>query len=177
MQHILVIGGSYFLGRVFLEQLTPIQGYQVYVFNRGNVPLGWQGIHEIRGDREISAHIRSIPRLNWDAVIDFCGYDPRHVFDSIDHLPGKIGHYIFISTTSVYADNTDVPLAENARKVTATDLSLGEYAAYGLNKWQAECALKQACRERSINYTILRPAIICGRYNYAPRDFFSSTGL
>ena len=172
MKNILVIGGSYFAGRVLLELLVRVPGYQVYVFNRGKIPLGWQGIHEIKGDRNIPADLLTIPCQKWDAVVDFCGYTPQHIVDCIKYIPGTINHYIFISTTSVYAENSTIPLVEEAQKVEASNPELGDYADYGLDKWNAECALKDECHKKSIDHTILRPAIIFGRYNYAPREFF-----
>ena len=44
------------------------------------------------------------------------------------------------------------------------------YADYGYQKWLSEGAVDTICREKAIPYTILRPAIIYGRYNYAPRE-------
>lgn len=172
MKNILVLGGSYFAGRVFLELLVRVPGYRVYVFNRGKLPLGWQDIHEIKGDRNIPTDLLEIPSQKWDAVVDFCGYTPQHIFDCLNYIPGTINHYIFISTTSVYAQNSNIPLMEEAPKVNASNPELGEYADYGLNKWNAERVLKDECHKKSIDHTILRPAIIFGRYNYAPREFF-----
>ncbi|MFA4910212.1 MAG: hypothetical protein WC649_04135 [Desulfobacteria bacterium] len=51
MKNILIIGGSYFVGRVFVEELVKEAGYSIYVVNRGNVPLNMEGVHEIVCDR------------------------------------------------------------------------------------------------------------------------------
>jgi len=42
----------------------------------------------------------------WDAVIDNSGYVPRIVQASTELLAPNVGQYLFISTLSVYADNS-----------------------------------------------------------------------
>jgi nucleoside-diphosphate-sugar epimerase len=177
MKTVLILGGSYFCGRVCIETLSRLEGFHISVFNRGNIPIGMAGISEHRGNREIAWDIsENLPVMHWDVVVDFCAYHPDHVNGIFDHLKGTFDHYILISTTSVYAENSEVPLKENAAKVQSPQYELGEFADYGLNKWLAECALKQSCASRKLPCTILRPAIIYGRYNYAPREsyFFDS---
>jgi nucleoside-diphosphate-sugar epimerase len=39
MKNLLVIGGSYFVGRVFIEELLNNTEYNLYVMNRGRIPL------------------------------------------------------------------------------------------------------------------------------------------
>ncbi len=169
----MIIGGSYFAGRVFVEELLRQGRRRISVFNRGNIPLPYREITQLKGDRERPELIRSaIPSKNWSAVIDFCAYTPEHIRSTIESLPGSFGHYIYISTTTIYAETTDLPVAESGPKVSAPQPELGPYADYGLNKWLAECELTRLSRERGFQYTILRPAIIYGRYNYAPRESY-----
>ncbi len=173
MKDILVVGGSYFAGRVLVERLAGIQKYGVCVFNRGNLPIAMDNIRQLTGDREISGHIaNNIPRRHWNAVVDFCAYTPEHIDSLLANFPGTIGHYIFISTTSVYAPTKHVPVPEHAAKVAGPQPELGEFADYGNQKRLAEYTLEKECSRRSIPFTILRPAIIYGRYNYAPRESF-----
>lgn len=173
MKNILVIGGSYFAGRVLVETLFQREQYNIYVFNRGNIPIGISGIEEIVGDRDIPETIaRRIPPKSWDAVVDFCAYTPDHVTSMIRNIPGTVGHYIFISTTSIYAPTQRVPIKEDAEKVNGPQPELGEFADYGYHKWLAEGALEEECRQKAVPYTVLRPAIIYGRYNYAPRESY-----
>lgn len=173
MEDILIIGGSYFAGRVFVEKLLKQGRYNVFVFNRGNLPLPYKGVTSFVGDRERPDHIRSnIPARDWTAVVDFCAYTPENIRSMLGNLTGSIGHYIFISTTTVCAETSDLPVRESAAKVDAPQPELGQYADYGLNKWLAECELAELGRLNGIHYTILRPAIIYGRYNYAPRETY-----
>ncbi|MCL5405837.1 MAG: NAD-dependent epimerase/dehydratase family protein [Deltaproteobacteria bacterium] len=173
MENILIIGGSYFAGRVFVEKLLKENRFNVFVFNRGNIRLPFKGITALVGDRERPDVIRaSIPPLDWAAVVDFCAYTPAHIRDLLDNVLGSIEQYVFISTTSIYADTLELPVRESAAKLTAPQPELGPYADYGLNKWLAECELIRISGARGGNYTILRPAIIYGRHNYAPRESY-----
>lgn len=173
MKNILIIGGSYFAGRVLVETICGSDQYRIFVFNRGNLPLGIQSVEQFYGDRENPAAVSgNIPRRHWDVLVDFCAYTPGHVSLLLDNLTGSVGRYIFISTTSIYAPTQNVPISEEAPKVTGLQPELGEFADYGYLKWLAECELGKKCRERKIDYVILRPAIIYGRYNYAPRESF-----
>ena len=43
MKNVLIIGGSYFVGRVFVEELLKEQGYSIYVLNRGRIPIRKEG--------------------------------------------------------------------------------------------------------------------------------------
>jgi len=173
MKNLLIIGGSYFAGRVFVELISKLDRYRIHVFNRGQLPIGIPGVVQLTGDREIPAAIsQGIPDRHWDAVVDFCAYAPEHITTLLDSMPGTIGHYILISTTSVYAPTPDIPIPESAAKVDGPQPELGEFADYGYQKWLAECACEKQCRSRTIPTTILRPSIIYGRYNYAPRESF-----
>ncbi len=171
MKKILVVGGSYFAGRVFVEELAKRKDVELHVVNRGRIRLGIEGVVEHRGDREDVAQLRNaVPEAQWDAVVDFCAYTPSHVESLLGNLRGTIGQYVFISTTSIYGNSQELPIREEAFKVAGPQPELGDYASYGYDKWRAECALRKACGRAGIPYTILRPAIIYGFYNYAPRE-------
>lgn len=97
-KNILVFGGSYFVGRIFVEDLIREGVYSVYVVNRGNRPIKIEGIHEIVCNRNHPEHLRaSLPPLVWDAVVDFCAYSPVDIEQSMSALPqAALRHYIFI---------------------------------------------------------------------------------
>jgi nucleoside-diphosphate-sugar epimerase len=173
MKNILIIGGSYFAGRVFVEELVKKQDVSITVFNRGRFPLNIEGVTELVGDREDISRIKQvIPTISWDTVIDFCAYSPEHIKNFIHNMPGHIKHYIFISTTTVYQNNSEIPIREDAPKLDRPQDDLGAYAEYGYQKWLAECALENECEQKGIAFTSLRPAIVYGPYNYAPRESF-----
>ena len=173
MKNILVIGGSYFVGRVLVEELVKEAGYSIYIVNRGNAPLNMEGVHEIACDRNDGDGLRhKLPSLDWLAIVDFCAYEPRDIKNLISVLPeGSFKQYIYISTTSIYKDTLQLPVMEDSPKLTGPQPELGpQMADYAFNKWLGELELMKQCRQRKSPYTCLRPAIIYGKYNYAPRE-------
>lgn len=173
MKNILIIGGSYFAGRILVEELLQRKNYNIYVYNRGNRPFNRDDVTELIGDRNDEQRIKDVvPNQNWDALIDFCAYTPDQIDKIIKAVPGTIQHYIFISTTTVNQNVLDLPIKEDAPKLTGIQPELGQYADYGYNKWLSECKLEEECRKKNIPYTSLRPAIIFGEYNYAPRETY-----
>ena len=83
---------------------------------------------------------------------------------------GSVGHYIFISTTSVYAPTRSLPIRENGLKLAGPQPELGPAAGYGFQKWLAEQTVSTHARQLGFPCTCLRPSIIYGQYNYAPRE-------
>jgi 2'-hydroxyisoflavone reductase len=169
---VLVIGGSYFAGRVFVEELVKTGAYQAHVLNRGRIPMGMSGVQEIRCDRHDADALRAcLAGSLWDAVVDFCAYTPNDVETLLAALPGcAAGHYIFISTASVYERSSRLPVDENTPLLEGPQPELGPMADYGFQKALAEGTLRDICAKRGIPHTIVRPTIIYGKYNYAPRE-------
>lgn len=173
MKNILIIGGSYFVGRVFVEELVKEGGYSIYVVNRGNVPLNMEGVHEIACDRnDVDGLRHKLSPLDWHAVVDFCAYESRDIKNLLSVLPeDSFEQYIYISTTSIYKDTLQLPVKEDSPKLTGPQPELGpQMASYAFNKWLAELELMKQCSQLKCHYTSLRPAIIYGKYNYAPRE-------
>lgn len=172
-KRVLVIGGSYFSGRVFVEEALKMADAELHVFNRGNLPLRMDHVTEHVGDRERPEQVRDrIPGGEWDAVVDFCAYTPAHVETLLGNLRGTVGQYLLISTTTVYRKTTRLPVDENAPTLAGPQPELGEYARYGYDKWLAERAAHRECERLGIALTVLRPGIIYGYYNYAPRETY-----
>jgi nucleoside-diphosphate-sugar epimerase len=174
MKNLLIIGGSYFLGRIFVESLAQNNDYRIYIVNRGNRPLNMQGVVELKCDRyDITGLKLLLPKLSWHAVIDFCAYTPQDVNDLFLVLPRKtVNHYIFISTVSVYAPTKTLPIKEGSPTLTCPQPELGPAANYGYQKSLAEKAMTTQCKYNHIPFTGLRPGIIYGKYNYAPRESY-----
>ena len=172
-KNLLIIGGSYFTGRVFVEKIEKADEFNIFVYNRGNIPLNKPSVTELNGSRDDIKRMKEvIPDIEWHALIDFCGYTPEDIEKVVISLSGALKQYIFISTTTVYEDSWDLPIEEAAPKLSKPQSELVEYANYGFDKWRAECKLREVCETQKIKYTILRPAIIYGKYNYAPRETY-----
>jgi nucleoside-diphosphate-sugar epimerase len=168
---ILVIGGSYFAGRVFSMYVSSGKAgdYELYVLNRGNAKLGLQGANELVCDRhDIKNLIGVLPDLNFDAVVDFCAYEPNDIAPIIEALSDKIGQYIYISTASVYANEDRRIKYENDERVH--DITGDEVKDYVAKKSILEDELSLVAGQNDIPYTIIRPSFIYGPFNYAPRE-------
>lgn len=172
-KRILIIGGSYFSGRIFVEEALKTADAELHVFNRGKLPLRMDHVVEHIGDRERPEQVRDvIPAGGWDAVVDFCAYTPAHVETLLGNLRGSVGQYLLVSTASVYQKTARLPIEESASTLTGPQPELGEYADYAYCKWLAEQTAHHECERLGVALTVLRPAIIYGYYNYAPRESY-----
>jgi 2'-hydroxyisoflavone reductase len=170
-KNILVIGGSYFIGRVFVLMLSRNSDYSIHLINRGNNPLRLPGVVEHVCDRNDTARMKkAIPPLDYNAVIDFCAEFPQQIAAVVEDFPGAIAQFIYISTCSVYKPSLDLPKFEDAPKHDAP--LPGAAGDYSYNKWLLEIETRTVCESKGIPYTILRPAFVYGPYNYAPRESY-----
>ena len=119
---LLVLGGTGFLGPQIVEHAVG-RGHTVTLFNRGKRPSPeWPGaVEQLHGDRS-TGDLESLKGREWDVCFDFPTSVPSWVRDAGAVLKGKVGHYLFISTISVYADpskagiDEDQPLAQYGGK-------------------------------------------------------------
>lgn len=171
MKNILIVGGSYFVGRAFVEALQNSGEYVPYVMNRGTRPLKLEGVQEIVCERHDTGRMaKLVPPLEWQAVVDFCAYKPGSIATLLENLPGSVQQYIYISTTTVHQNSLHLPMHEDSPKLTAS--LPGPGGDYAFSKLLLEGELKKSCEGKGIAYVSLRPAFIYGKYNYAPRESY-----
>lgn len=166
---ILLIGGTYFVGRVFAI-LAYRQGYELTFINRGKYSMKELGnrIQEYvcdRHDKEQLNHLKLEKR--YDALVDFCAYNPGDISLLFEYLPCEISHYIYLSTADVYLRSKEVKNEKSPMQCQKPDDEVGLYTYH---KMLLEDELRLLCGKYDCNYTILRPAFIFGPYNYAPRE-------
>jgi 2'-hydroxyisoflavone reductase len=107
---VLILGGTVYLGRHIVDAART-RGHAITLFNRGQSnPELFPDVERLRGDR--TGDLGALRGRSWDVVIDTCGYLPSVVRASAEVLRDAVGHYTFISSISVYADNTKPGLAE-----------------------------------------------------------------
>jgi 2'-hydroxyisoflavone reductase len=167
---ILVLGGTKFLGRAFVDAALG-RGDTVTLFNRGKTNPGlFPGAETVIGDR--TADLSALDGREWDAVIDVAAYDPAVVRLSADAFASRTGRYVFVSTVSVYASQAttqaqleDAPVAELREGMTFPE-------NYGPNKALGEQIVRDTYGTRAL---IARPGLIVGpldptdRFAYWPR--------
>lgn len=162
---ILVIGGSYFYGRVFVMQAA--KEHDIAVINRGTYSMEAFGVRQIRGDRKEEGLWRSIGE-SYDAIVDFCAYEKGDIARVLRNIPGSIRQYLLISTVDVYARGTGG--LKDERTPFETRIFPGEAGNYIAGKTALEQELAEECAARGMAHTVLRPAILYGPFNYAPRE-------
>ncbi len=164
---LLIIGGTYFLGRVF-TMLASQAGWSITMVNRGSYSMKSFGVQEFHFDRHEAAAWRSLPWQEYDAVVDFCAYEEGEIRTVVTNLPGTIGQYILISTCDVYERKTGIFQTEE------TPFSSvrygGEAGQYIAQKILLERELVSLAESGSFAWTSIRPGMIYGPYNYAPRE-------
>lgn len=174
-KNVLILGGSYFAGRVFAMVASREADFSLTFVNRGRYSMSHlPNVTEYRCDRHDAAALRALPAADYDAVVDFCGYQPGDIQTVLENLPGNFGRYIYLSTVDAYdkeaasgiPDET-APLLSLSPRVGADDIYLYRYGKRFL-----EAELETACGLRGVDYTVLRPSFIYGPYNYAPRESY-----
>ncbi len=96
--NILVIGGTIFLGRHFVEAALR-RGHTITLFNRGkhNADL-FPEVEKLHGDR--NGDLELLRGRSWDAVLDTSGYFPRHMDLSCSVLKDAVERCCNRSTAS-----------------------------------------------------------------------------
>ncbi len=168
---ILILGGTGFIGP-YQVQYALDRKHTVTLFNRGktNSTL-FPKVPRLVGDRNLPDGHDALKKGTWDVVIDNPTANPKWVRGAGEALKGRVGHYMFISTISVFSDNS-MPVDENGPLNTPSDMDAPFNAqAYGSNKVRCENEAKNQFGE---NVTVVRPGLIVGpgdlsdRFSYWP---------
>ena len=169
---ILILGGTGFIGPHQIRYAIA-RGHKVSMFNRGTTNPGLfpEGVEHLEGDR--NGKLDALKGREWDAVIDNPSTLPRWVRDAAQLLKGSAQQYIFISTLSVYKDNSKVGMDESDPTAVLADPTVETVTGetYGGLKALAE---KEAERAFPGKATIVRPGLIVGpgdptdRFTYWP---------
>ncbi len=146
------------------------RGHEVTLFNRGTTGAGlYPALERIVGDRD--GGLDGLRGRDWDAVVDTSGYLPRVVGASARLLAGAAGHYVFVSSVSVYASFAAVVDESAALAELSTPGSEDVSADYGALKALCEREVEAVFEGRS---TAVRAGLIVGphdptgRFTYWP---------
>ena len=176
--NILILGGTGFTGPEQVEYAIA-RGHKVTLFNRNQTrPNFFKGrvTEELIGD--LSGDTSALKGKKFDVVIDNPTTFPAWVRNAAKYLAGNTKHYIFISTTSTYRDQSQIGIDENS-PTTPMPADLDPYTLepehasryYGALKTRAEQEVQT--QYPGIN-TVIRPCLIVGpldrtdRFTYWP---------
>lgn len=164
--NILVLGGSYFLGKHFVNMAC--MKHDITVYNRGNQPLHLPRVSEVSGDRHDIKKLSCLKGKLFDVVVDFCAYQKNDIAMVFQTLEGSFSQYIYVSTCDVYKRGLGTILDENAPfEKREFGGSVGDYIS---GKVTLEEELMECGAKYHVAYTSIRPAFIYGPDNYAPRE-------
>ncbi|MDZ7644339.1 MAG: NAD-dependent epimerase/dehydratase family protein [Woeseiaceae bacterium] len=160
---ILFLGGTGFIGPHQIEYALA-RGHDLAMFNRGSNPgMFGDRVEELVGNRDatIDDGLSVLEgSRRWDVVVDNSGYVPRHVRDSAALLKGRIGRYIYISTTGVYDfDKTPSVDHESPLHSSFPDTEEVNGDTYGPLKAACDLIVQKTFGEAA---TIIRPTVIVG---------------
>ncbi|OMI40854.1 NAD-dependent epimerase/dehydratase family protein [Streptomyces sparsogenes] len=162
---LLLLGGTEFVGRAVAEEALA-RDWQVTVFNRGrHEPPA--GVAALRGDRSAAGGLAALEGAGageWDVVVDTWTGAPSAVRDAARLLAGRAGHYVYVSSRSVYAYPAPAGLDEDGPLVEASpDAGEVEYAEA---KRGGELAAEAAFGDRAL---LARAGLILGPYENVGR--------
>ena len=164
----LVLGGANFIG-LHLVQLLHSQGHQVTVLNRGQTRTALpKGVTQLSADREDkSAVAAALKGKRYDAAYDIYAKPLSNLQALVELLEGQVGHYIFCSSTNVYAPSQVFPVREDSPKNYSPDMPVLAKA-----KVDSEALLMDYHSKRGFPISVIRPSVVYGPDNNQPkRDF------
>ena len=176
---VLVVGGTGFLGGA-VAAAAESAGHAVTVFTRGRArPQLRSNVEALIGDRY--RDLSTLRGRHFDAIVDTCAFSPDAVNALLDCLSPAIGRYVFVSSTSVYADFSAPNVDEDAPTSRASDEQLtfarslpidqrsnaASYGdAYGALKREAELVALSRLGRRAL---ICRSGLLVGAGDYTDR--------
>ncbi|MFB9906865.1 NAD-dependent epimerase/dehydratase family protein [Allokutzneria oryzae] len=177
---VLVLGGTKFLSKAVATELVR-RGHDVLCAARGasgDVP---EGARLIRVDRNDPDGFAPLVDERFDSVIDVATMSLTWVNEALQALAANAGHWTFVSTISVYADNETLgqdatgPTVRPLEDADAPTTPSADPSAYGRIKVASENRVREALGDRAF---IPRPGLITGfedwsdRFGYWPARFF-----
>ena len=159
---ILILGGTGFLGPHQVEYARR-RGHKITLFNRGKTaPDLFPDLEQLHGDRDND--LESLKGRSWDVVIDNSASIPRWVRQSAQLLSGVAERYLFVSSLSVFSDNSIIGMTESAPVGKLDDPTVEKVTGetYGPLKALCEAEAEKAFPGRAL---VIRPGLIVG-----PRD-------
>ena len=168
---ILILGGTSFIGPQQVRYALA-RGHTITLFNRGKTnPHLFPEVEKLRGDRDND--IEALKGRDWDVVIDNHPSIPRWVRMTAQLLKEHAELYLFVSSISVYADNSIIGQDETGGVIELQDPTIEEVRGDTYGGLKALCE-QEAQRAFPGRTTIVRPGLIVGpgdrsdRFTYWP---------
>lgn len=169
---VLILGGTGQTGPHLVHELLD-RGHTVTLCNRGNRSQEmFPDLECIVADRDLekpegldALRVEVDKGRKWDVCIDIWPHIPKIVETTAELLKNNISHFMYVSSLSAYADNSQPNMDETAETSDAPDADTTEFGWELFGPFKGECE-KRVRRIYPDNHTIYRPGLIVG-----PRDF------
>lgn len=162
---LLILGGTHHVGRAVVE-VALARGDEVTTLTRGVSGPPAPGARALYADRRDPDGMRAVlGRAEWDAVVDTWSGAPVAVRDAVALLTGRVGHYGYVSSRSVYRWPLLVGLDESA-PVVSGDPDLDTNQDYAAAKRGGEEAALQGFGSAAL---IARAGLVLGPYEHVGR--------
>lgn len=161
---ILVMGGTRFNGLHLVQELVRCN-HDVSILNRGltQSPVPRE-VRRLYADRKEHQQLKEVLKQEeFDVIYDISAYVLEDVQSIVDICEGRVGHYIFASSTVVYAASKILPITEDF----PVDRSPNQ-SDYASNKLTCEDFLMKAYRQRHFPVTVARFSMVFGPDNALP---------
>jgi nucleoside-diphosphate-sugar epimerase len=164
---LLILGGTAWLGHEVARQAIG-RGHDVTCVTRGVSGSVPDGASHVQSDRDDDHGLAAVAAVHWDAVLDV-SRQPGQVKRAVRDL-GSAGHYVFVSSASVYADHGPLGQDEDAPLLPPLESEVMEtMETYGEAKAACEKAVLDGLGAGRC--MIARVGLIGG-----PGDIFGRTG-
>ena len=165
---LLIIGGTGFTGPEQVEYALA-RGHRVTLLNRNKTrPDLFKGsVEQLIGD--LNGDVSALKGQSFDAVLDIPTTFPAWVRNVGQYLKGRVKQYVYISTESVYTDDTLATMPAGIDPYDLTPANASKY--YGALKAFSEGEVQRTYAGMSL---IIRPGLIVGpldrsdRFTYWP---------
>ena len=147
--NILILGGSKFVGKNFVDYTYINSDHNMILANRGITKTP-----NIMINRDNEKDCINLKNKEYDVVVDFSCYDLNQFKNTYQYL--KFNKYIFISTSAVEG----IPFQN-------VSPDMYEMARYAYNKKECEDFIVNNIK----NYSIIRPCYIVGKDDYTNRFY------
>lgn len=171
---LLILGGTAWLGREVAATALR-EGHEVTCLARGTAGPVADGARLVIADRDDPAAYDAVAGEQWDAVVDVA-WHPGHVRRSVGALASGVGHHVFVSSCSVYAEHSVAGADESADVLPAlADDVMATMETYGEAKVACERAVVEGVGPDRA--AVLRAGLIAGfgddsgRTGYWPMRF------
>jgi nucleoside-diphosphate-sugar epimerase len=162
---LLVLGGTHHVGRAVVEAALA-RGHAVTTLTRGISGRPVPGVDARHADRRDLAAVEGVLGADtWDAVVDTWSFEPSAVRDAARFLDGRVPHYTYVSSRSVYVWPPP-PGSDESAPVIEADPDSTDASDYAAAKRGAEIALLEYFGG---DVLIARAGLVLGPYEVVGR--------